>query len=66
MVEQKKKETKTFVYDRNVVKDISIIPRDEKFCLSDGYYFNEDKTIFIKSSDFAGKILKPNGSKTII
>lgn len=59
----KPKETKEFIYDRVIAREISIFSPDEKFCLSDGYYFNEDKTIFIKSTDFTGKLFRQDGSK---
>lgn len=36
-----------------------ISKKDEKFCFKDGFYFNEDQSIILKSSFVFGKIFKP-------
>jgi len=59
----KRPQDKTLEYNKVIGRDISIFPKTEHFCLMDGYYFNEDKTIFIKSSNWSGNILRNERSQ---
>lgn len=37
----------------------SIAEKGDKFCFKDGFYFNEDQSIVLRSSFVFGKIFKP-------
>lgn len=50
----------TFEPNRQLSIDTPLISKkDEKFCFKDGFYFNEDQSIILKSSFALGKIFKP-------
>lgn len=43
-------------YDKEPIKDLKWLSSFGLFALSDGYYFNLEKTIYVKSTNATGKL----------